>query len=103
RAPNIAGLQELKIDTRKGKKPMSDEAPFRVLGYRESPLKHDGTFPRNRWWVSVEVDGKIHEVSIRDETFGVHLPPELRKHQLGKAIKSAASRYLAADLLPKLH
>jgi hypothetical protein len=75
--------------------------PFRVLGYQESPLKHDGTSPKNRWWVSVEVEDKQYKVGIRRESCSIRLPLELRDHPMAKEIKGAAAKIITEVLLSR--
>jgi hypothetical protein len=81
---------------------MSEVAKFRVVGFRTVEPRPDGTLRRNSHFVSVEVDGVVHDVGVRRESGRAKLPQGLISHPQGEAIKKAAVQALLDDMLARI-
>jgi hypothetical protein len=75
--------------------------PFRILQVRRTPLRQDGTEPRNSYVVDVEVEGIVHNVYFRRSS-GAHIPHSLKGHPNALAIKAAVTRAILDPLLARI-
>ena len=64
---------------------------FRILRIDMNPPRHDGTPPRNKCMVQIEIDAAVHTVPVRSEQGNVHIPASLKHHPLRERIKTAVS------------
>lgn len=81
---------------------MSEAPKYRLVRIEAAGLKPDGTPRRNSYFVSVEVDGVVHQVGIRRESGKAHLPQALIGHPDGKDILAFASESLLETLRARI-
>ena len=74
---------------------------FRIIAYRQVPLRPNGTETRNSFVADVEVDGTVHQIYIR-QSGRAHIPQALIGHPRASEIREAVGKYVLEHLHARL-